>query len=169
VGALAPHEYQALAGATILVNISASNEILAKADWRRIMMYRNPAVAPLHSVMCPRAQGNHPTTSFSAGIPLSLNGTVLKESQRLLTDQPLIIADIDVDRLAHDRLVLNSFRQSPAHIKPFRVFEANAAIPPLQYFTAISIRNRSYRATPAGVPSAATIFSQCRWLHWRQS
>ena len=35
---LAPHEYQALAGATVLVNISASNEILAKADWRRTMV-----------------------------------------------------------------------------------------------------------------------------------
>ena len=31
---LAPHEHQALAGATVLVNLSASNEVLGKADWR---------------------------------------------------------------------------------------------------------------------------------------
>lgn len=35
---LAPHEYQALAGATALINISASNEILGKAGRRRIMV-----------------------------------------------------------------------------------------------------------------------------------
>ncbi len=35
---LSPHEYQAMAGATILLNLSASNEVLGKADWRRIMV-----------------------------------------------------------------------------------------------------------------------------------
>ena len=35
---LAPHERQALAGATVLVNLSASNEVLGKADWRRTMV-----------------------------------------------------------------------------------------------------------------------------------
>src|SRR4030066_33605 len=35
---LSPHEYQALAGATVLINLSASNDVLGKADWRRIMV-----------------------------------------------------------------------------------------------------------------------------------
>ena len=35
---LSPHEYQALAGATVLINLSASNEILGKTDWRRTMV-----------------------------------------------------------------------------------------------------------------------------------
>src|SRR4030067_3805000 len=35
---LSPHEYQALGGATVLINLSASNEVLGKADWRRVMV-----------------------------------------------------------------------------------------------------------------------------------
>src|SRR4030042_2051636 len=35
---LSPHEYQALAGATVLLNLSASNEVLAKSDWRRTLV-----------------------------------------------------------------------------------------------------------------------------------
>lgn len=127
---LAPHEYQALAGATVLVNISASNEILAKADWRRIMMISESGRCA--AALCYVSAGNGESSNdivFGGHTLIAENGTVLKESQRLQPDQPLIISDIDIDRLAHDRLILNSFRQSPAHIKPFRVFEANAGDP----------------------------------------
>ena len=34
----APHEYQSIAGASVLFNLSASNEVLGKDDWRRIMI-----------------------------------------------------------------------------------------------------------------------------------
>jgi NAD+ synthase (glutamine-hydrolysing) len=35
---LAPHEHQAAGGANVLLNLSASNEILGKVDWRRAMI-----------------------------------------------------------------------------------------------------------------------------------
>jgi NAD+ synthase (glutamine-hydrolysing) len=35
---LAPHEFQAAAGALVLFNISASNEVLRKPDWRRTLI-----------------------------------------------------------------------------------------------------------------------------------
>jgi len=127
---LAPHEYQALAGATVLVNISASNEILSKADWRRIMMISESGRCA--SAFCYVSAGTGESSNdiiFGGHTLIAENGTVLKESQRFQPEQPLTISDIDIDRLAHDRLVLNSFRQSPAHIKPFRVFEANAGDP----------------------------------------
>jgi NAD+ synthase (glutamine-hydrolysing) len=127
---LAPHEYQALAGATLLFDISASNEVLSKADWRRTMMISESGRCA--AAFCYVSAGTGESSNdivFGGHTLIAENGTVLKESQRLLPGQPLMISDIDVDRLAHDRLVLNSFRQSPAHIKPFRVFEANAGDP----------------------------------------
>jgi NAD+ synthase (glutamine-hydrolysing) len=128
---LAPHEYQALAGATVLVNISASNEILAKADWRRIMMISESGRCSAASCYVSAGTGESSNDIVFGGHTLiAENGTVLKESQRLLPGQSLVISDIDIDRLVHDRLVINSFRQSPAHIKPFRIFEANAGDPP---------------------------------------
>jgi NAD+ synthase (glutamine-hydrolysing) len=33
-----PHEYQAVAGATVLLNLSSSNEVIGKADWRRTIV-----------------------------------------------------------------------------------------------------------------------------------
>jgi NAD+ synthase (glutamine-hydrolysing) len=127
---LAPHEYQALAGATLLFNISASNEILAKADWRRTLMISESGRCA--AALCYVSAGTGESSNdivFGGHTLIAENGTVLKESERLLPQQSLIVSDIDVDRLAHDRLLLNSFRQSPAHIKPFRVFEANTGDP----------------------------------------
>ncbi len=127
---LAPHEYQALAGATVLINISASNDILGKSDWRRTMAISESGRCA--AALCYVSAGTCESSNdivFGGHTLIAENGTLLKESPRLQREQPLVIADIDIDRLAHDRLQLNSFRQSPSHIKPFRVFEANCGSP----------------------------------------
>jgi NAD+ synthase (glutamine-hydrolysing) len=127
---LAPHEYQALAGATVLVNISASNEILAKSDWRRTMLISESGRCA--AAFCYVSAGVDESSNdivFGGHTLIVENGNLLAESQRMLPSPQLTIADIDLDRLAHDRLILNSFRQSPAHIKPFRVIEANVQNP----------------------------------------
>jgi NAD+ synthase (glutamine-hydrolysing) len=121
---LAPHEYQALAGATVLVNISASNEILAKADWRRMMVSSESGRCVAASCYVSAGIGESSNdVVFGGHCLIAENGNILKESQRLFPDPSLITSDVDLDRLVHDRITLNSFRQSPAHIKPFRVIE----------------------------------------------
>ncbi|MGA9049605.1 MAG: NAD(+) synthase [Dehalococcoidia bacterium] len=125
---LAPHEYQALAGATVLVNISASNEILAKADWRRTMVSSESGRCVAASCYVSAGIGESSNdVVFGGHCLIGENGNILRESQRLLPDPILIVSDIDLDRLVHDRTILTSFRQSPAHIKPFRVIEAFVA------------------------------------------
>lgn len=127
---LAPHEYQALAGATVLINISASNDILGKSDWRRTMAVSESGRCA--AALCYVSAGTGESSNdivFGGHTLIAENGTLLMESQRLQREQPLVIADVDIDRLAHDRLLLNSFRQSPSHIKPFRVFDANCGSP----------------------------------------
>jgi len=57
VGALAPHEHQALAGATVLVNLSASNELLGKAEWRRTMIASESGRCMPRTVTSPAASG----------------------------------------------------------------------------------------------------------------
>ncbi len=122
---LAPHEYQALAGASLLVNISASNEILGKADWRRTMVIAESGRCA--AACCYVSAGAGESSNdlvFGGHILMAENGNLLHESRRFPAETELVITDIDIDRLAHDRRTITSFRQSPQHLKPFRIIEA---------------------------------------------
>jgi NAD+ synthase (glutamine-hydrolysing) len=123
---LAPHEYQALTGASILVNISASNEILAKADWRRTMVLAESGRCAAACCYVSAGAGESSNDVVFGGHTLMAeNGNLLCESRRFSAETELVVTDIDIDRLAHDRRTITSFRQSPQHLKPFRIIEAN--------------------------------------------
>jgi len=123
---LAPHEYQALAGASLLVNISASNEILGKADWRRTMVIAESGRCAAACCYVSAGAGESSNDVVFGGHTLMAeNGNLLCESRRFQAETELVVTDIDIDRLAHDRRTITSFRQSPQHLKPFRIIEAN--------------------------------------------
>jgi NAD+ synthase (glutamine-hydrolysing) len=127
---LSPHEYQALAGATLLVNLSASNEILGKADWRRTMVTSESGRCAAAGCYVSSGIGESSNdVIYSGHAILAENGLILRESQRLSAENQLIIADIDLERLAHDRRVLTSFSAAMARVKPFRFVEAEVNDP----------------------------------------
>jgi NAD+ synthase (glutamine-hydrolysing) len=125
---LAPHEYQALAGATILLNISASNEVLAKAEWRRSMVTSESGrcIAACCYVSAGMGESSNDIV-FSGHTLVAENGGLLAESRVFNQKSVLTVSDLDMDRLVHDRMAMTSFRQSPGHIKPFRIIEAKVA------------------------------------------
>jgi len=121
---LSPHEYQALAGATVLINLSASNEILGKADWRRIMV--SSESGRCIAAYCYTSSGIGESSNdlvYGGHVIIAENGTILRESARLAPEPQLIVADIDLERLAHDRSVMTSFREMAAEVKAHRVVE----------------------------------------------
>ncbi|MFC1952266.1 nitrilase-related carbon-nitrogen hydrolase [Chloroflexota bacterium] len=125
---LSPHEYQALAGATVLVNLSASNEILGKADWRRIMV--SSESGRCIAAYCYVSSGVGESSNdlvYSGHALVSENGVILRESARLLSDSQLIVSDIDIERLAYDRRVMTSFRDTSAQVKAYRVIETEVS------------------------------------------
>ncbi|MCX6002460.1 MAG: NAD(+) synthase [Chloroflexi bacterium] len=123
---LAPHEYQSLAGASMLINISASNELLAKADWRRTMVLSESGRCAAACCYVSAGAGESSNDVVFGGHTLiAENGNLLCESRRLSAETDIVVADIDLDRLAHDRRTITSFRQSPQHLKPFRIIEAS--------------------------------------------
>jgi NAD+ synthase (glutamine-hydrolysing) len=127
---LSPHEYQALAGATVLVNLSASNEILGKADWRRIMLASESGRCTAASCYVSSGIGESSNdVIYSGHAILAENGMILRESRRLSTETQLVIADIDLERLAHDRRVLTSFSAATTQVKPFRFIDAEVGDP----------------------------------------
>jgi len=127
---LSPHEYQALAGATVLINLSASNEILGKADWRRTMI--SSESGRCIAAYCYVSSGVGESSNnvvYSGHALVAENGVILRESARLSPDSQLIVSDIDVERLAHDRRVLTSFRDTSALVQAYRVIETEVSDP----------------------------------------
>ncbi|HEX9976989.1 MAG TPA: NAD(+) synthase [Dehalococcoidales bacterium] len=127
---LSPHEHQALAGATVLINLSASNEILGKADWRRIMV--SAESGRCSAAYCYVSSGIGESSNdvvYSGHAIIAENGTILRESERLSPEPQLVVSDIDLERLAHDRRVLTGFRDMSAQVKTYRVVEAEVGDP----------------------------------------
>jgi NAD+ synthase (glutamine-hydrolysing) len=122
---LAPHEYQALAGANILVNISASDEVLMQADWRRTMIASESGRCA--ASFCYVSAGGGESSNdviFGGHALIAEDATIIEETQRTSAEPKMLIADVDLDKLTHDRVLLTSFRQCPGHLRPFRIVEA---------------------------------------------
>jgi NAD+ synthase (glutamine-hydrolysing) len=127
---LSPHEYQAASGATVLLNLSASNEVLGKADWRRTMVSSESGrcIAAYCYVSSGAGESSNDIVYGGHGI-IAENGVLLKESDRLLSGSQLIISDIDLDRLTHDRRATTSLRELSGRSRAFRIVETEVADP----------------------------------------
>ena len=95
-------------GATIIFNLSASDEVIGKADYRR-----NLIKAKSGSLLCAYAYadagvGESTQDMVFAGHNLiAENGTVFAESKPF--ENEMVIADVDVDKLAHERRRMNTY------------------------------------------------------------
>ncbi len=119
-----PHEYQAMAGATILLNLSASNEVLGKPDWRRIMVSSESGRCLASYCYVSSGIGESSNDVIYGGHTIiAENGVILQESSRLSPGTQLVISDIDLDRLAHDRRATTSFPDNSKQLRKFRIIE----------------------------------------------
>ncbi len=108
-----PSSYAALAGATVLVNLSASNVTVGKDDYRR-QLGANQSARCLAAYLYSAAGFGESTTDLAwdgHGFVYE-NGTLLAESARFTYRSHLITADVDLDRIAQDRMRQNSFGES---------------------------------------------------------
>ncbi len=97
-----PSVHQALAGANIIVNLSCSDEIAGKAEYRRNLVKMQSAKLMCGYVYCDAGDGESTTDMVFAGHNLICeNGSVLAESK--LFENGLLFADIDVDKLDGER------------------------------------------------------------------
>jgi NAD+ synthase (glutamine-hydrolysing) len=118
-----PSSAQALAGATVLVNLSASNETIGKANYRRQLVLGQSGRCLAAYVYASCGVGESTTDLvFGGHCLIAENGNLLAESRRFLREDALLIADVDLDRLRADRLRTNSFLDAhlyPGHDRPF--------------------------------------------------
>ncbi|MBF6131907.1 NAD(+) synthase [Nocardia otitidiscaviarum] len=131
---LPPSGFAALAGATVLVNLSASNIVIGKADYRRELCTSHSArymAAYLYS-----AAGHGESTTDMAWDGQALiceNGNLLAEGERFAAQPQLVTADIDLHRLAADRLRMTSFADNVHdhrdRLRRFRRIELGLPVP----------------------------------------
>ena len=105
-----PSTYAALAGATVLCNLSASNITIGKADYRRALCAGQSGKALAAYLYSAAGPGESTTDLAWDGHALIYeNGELLAESQRFADDEQLILADVDLERLLQDRMRQGSF------------------------------------------------------------
>jgi NAD+ synthase (glutamine-hydrolysing) len=137
-----PSTYGALAGATVLANLSASNITIGKAVFRHTLCGSQSARTMSGYLYTAAGMGESTTDLAWDGQALIYeNGDLLAESERFATGEQLISADLDLDRIVSDRASTSSYGDSihdhRARLTRMRRVEfelgvANAAAVPLR-------------------------------------
>jgi NAD+ synthase (glutamine-hydrolysing) len=105
-----PSSFQALHGATLLINPSASNEVIGKSTYRRQLVVNQSARCLATYLYAASGVGESTTdVVFGGHCLIAENGTLLAEAPRFQRDNVLLVADTDLDRLSVERLRTNSF------------------------------------------------------------
>lgn len=139
-----PSTQLALAGANVIVNLSASDELVGKAAYRRELL-RNQSARLLCAYIYADAGFGESTQDlvFAGHNLIAENGILLAESKRFANES--IFADIDLGRLAHDRQRMNTFPMDG------HVFETTLPLKPVDN----TLAYRHFSRTPF-VPSDPT-------------
>lgn len=109
---LPPSTRAALAGARILLNLSASNIVIGKAD-ERAMLSASQSARTLSAYVFAASGWGESTTDLAWDGQATIHelGSKLAEGERFALDSHLTIADVDVDRIGLDRLRNGTFAE----------------------------------------------------------
>lgn len=112
-----PSTIGALAGATILCNLSASNVIIGKADDRKLLAAAQGMRCAAAYIFSAAGPGESTTDLAWDGQGYIFElGDLLGESSRFAADPELLIADVDVQRLRQERLRTPTFNDAAAAV-----------------------------------------------------
>jgi NAD+ synthase (glutamine-hydrolysing) len=129
-----PSTFAALAGATVIANLSASNVVVGKHQYRRDLA-ANQSARCIAAYLYSAAGAGESTTDLAwDGHAMAFeNGSLLAESVRFSREGQLTVADLDLERLGADRMRQNSFgesaRRHAAEIARFKVVEFSIPLP----------------------------------------
>src|SRR5258708_1012782 len=105
-----PSSNQALHGATVLANLSASNEVIGKAAYRRKLVQSQARRCTGGYIYCSNGVLESTTDLvFGGHCMIAENGTILAESKRFQREETLLVTELDLDRLRTDRQRTTSF------------------------------------------------------------
>lgn len=158
-----PSSLQAAAGANLLLNLSASNELVGKAAWRELLV-RSQAGRCVAAYAYASSGPTESTTDvvFSGHCMIAEAGSLLAQSQRVgaggctWLEHSQATADVDLERLAHDRQVMGTWQLA-----------ARRAVGGVQFREIPMALTRSGRGELREVVSAPFVPAADRELHAR--
>lgn len=109
-----PSSYLALEGATVILNLSASNEMSSKNDYRHTLIKSQSART--YTAYCYAGSGTGESTTdvvFGGHCIIYENGKLAGENKSFQTVSHFIYSDIDVEMLVSERMKNKSFADSP--------------------------------------------------------
>ena len=129
-----PSTFATMAGATVVANLSASNVVVGKAQYRRELA-SNQSARCIAAYLYSAAGTGESTTdlAWDGHAMIHENGTLLAESTRYSSEPQLTIAELDLDRLVADRMRQGSFGQSARRhadeVRRYRSIEFSLPLP----------------------------------------
>lgn len=157
-----PSTYGALAGATVLLNLSASNVTVGKDAYRRQLVSNQSARCIAGYLYSASGFGESTTDMAWDGHGLACeSGALLGETTRYARQAQLLVADIDLDRVVQDRMRQNSFgasvRRHAQELTGFRTVSIESKLPMHMELPL----NRTYERFPYVPADPATRDARC--------
>ena len=123
---LPPSTMLSVEGAEIILNLSASNELLSKREYRQQLISQQSARCQCGYVYVSAGMGESSSDLvFSGHSVIASCGTVIRESEGYLADNYLMTSDIDIDRIRADRMKQSSFADCATQVRAMWKQEPN--------------------------------------------
>lgn len=147
---LPPSSFHAIAGATVIANLSASNELVGKADYRRSLVANQSARTVSGYIYA--SSGVHESTTdvvFGGHALIAENGNILAETKRFNRESEIVMSEIDIENCILDRVKTTSFGESNRELggREYRVIPADITI---------GLRGKTLRRNVARSPFLST-------------
>ncbi|MEO6745116.1 MAG: NAD(+) synthase, partial [Caldimonas sp.] len=129
-----PSSYAALAGATVLVNLSASNITIGKSEYRHRLVSLQSSRCLAAYLYSSAGLGESTTDLGWDGQALIYeSGDLLAQSERFVSGSHFITADVDLERVSRERMRQNSFGTSvekhKSRLQSFRTVSFELPVP----------------------------------------
>jgi len=127
-----PSSSLSLNGATVLANLSASNDLVGKSNYRK-QLISSQSGKTLSTYLYASCGFGESTTDvvFGGHCFIYENGVCLKENTPFQLESSLITSDVDLEKLVADRIKMNTYGDSYFHIQnqSFREIVFNFNLP----------------------------------------
>lgn len=121
------------AGADIIVNLSASNETIGKRRYRNALVSQQSARCRCVYAYASAGQGESSTDlAFPPNLIIAENGRILAQSEPFVDSPVCVRADVDLEKLHHDRRAGNTFLPAPDSIAEYEIIDVAESENPVQ-------------------------------------
>ena len=129
-----PSSNHSINGANVILNLSASNETVGKESYRRdLVKQQSGRCISAYAYSSSGIDESSTDLVFGGHMMIVENGKLLKEELFGLTEkESMIIQDIDVDKLQHERIKINSYMENSADLD-YKVVEFSMADKSVEY------------------------------------